>query len=96
MIVTVSVCLFSFALCVEYSSAHISWHELVLAGNQDNHQNLVPFMLTYKFWLIFMGMKQESFFCKKKFKMANSKEFSFSTPPILNIFCENFRDWSLG
>ena len=25
-----------------YSGAHISWHELVLAGNQGNHQNLVP------------------------------------------------------
>jgi hypothetical protein len=23
------------------------------------------------------------------------KKLSFSTPPILNIFCENFRDWSL-
>ena len=32
-----------------YSGAHISWHELVLAGNQGNHQNLVPSILTYKF-----------------------------------------------
>ena len=32
-----------------YSGAHISWHELFLAGNQDNHQNLVPSLLTYKF-----------------------------------------------
>ena len=30
-----------------YSGAHISWHELFLAGNQSNHQNLVPSMLTY-------------------------------------------------
>ena len=35
--------------------------------------------------LIFMGMKQ-----KKKIKMANSKKLSFSTPPILNIFSQNF------
>ena len=27
-----------------YSCAHISWHELVLAGNQGNHQKLVPFI----------------------------------------------------
>ena len=32
-----------------YSGTHISWHKLFLAGNQDNHQNLVPSMLTYKF-----------------------------------------------
>ena len=25
-----------------YSGAHISWHELVLAENQGNYQNLVP------------------------------------------------------
>ena len=32
-----------------YSGAHISWHELILAENQGNHQNLVPSMLTYEF-----------------------------------------------
>ena len=26
---------------------HISWHELFLAGNQGNHQNLVPSMLLH-------------------------------------------------
>ena len=31
-----------------YSGTHISWHKLLLAGNQDNHQSLVPSMLTYK------------------------------------------------
>ena len=35
-----------------YSGAHISWHELFLAGNQSNHQNLVLSMLTYKFWFL--------------------------------------------
>ena len=29
-------------------------------------------------------------------KMADLKKLSFSTPPILNFFRENFRDWSLG
>jgi hypothetical protein len=32
----------------KYSGAHCSWHVLFLAGNQGNHQNLVPCMLTYK------------------------------------------------
>ena len=27
--------------------------------------------------------------------MAGSKKLRFSTPHILNIFCKNFRDWSL-
>ena len=58
----------------------ISWHELFLAGNQGSYQNLVSSMLTYKFWLIFMWMKQ------KKIKLADSKRLSFSTLPILNIF----------
>ena len=75
---------------MKYSGAHISWHEVFLAGNQSNHQNLVPSMLTYKFWLIFMEMKQ------KKIKMVNSKELSFSTPPILNIFAWKFQELVLG
>ena len=41
---------------------------LILVGNQGNHQNWVPSMLTYKFWLIFMGMKQ-----KKKSKWPTQK-----------------------
>ena len=31
-----------------------SWHELFLSGNQSNHHNLVPYMPTYKFWLLFI------------------------------------------
>ena len=34
---------------LQCSGAHISWHELFLSGNQGNHQNLIPSMLTYKF-----------------------------------------------
>ena len=41
--------------------------------------------------LVFIEMKQ-----KKKFKMADSKKPHFPAPPILNIFYENFMDWSLG
>ena len=43
-----------------------------------------------------MRMRQKKIFLwKKKIKMANSKKGHFSKPPILNIFCENFMDWSL-
>ena len=38
------------------------------AGNQGNHQNFDPPLLTNKLCLVFMKMKQ-----KKKFKMADSK-----------------------
>ena len=62
-----------------------------LAGNQGNHQNFDPSLLTNKLWHVFMGMKQ-----KKIFKMADSKKQCFSKLPTLNIFCENFMDWSLG
>ena len=61
-----------------YSDDHIIWHELFWAWNQSIHQNLVRFMLTYKFWLIFMEIKQKIFFEKKlKFKMADSKNWEF-------------------
>ena len=45
-----------------------------------NHQNFDPFILSYKFWLIFMGMKQN------KFRWPTQKRLSFSIPPILNTF----------
>ena len=40
-----------FTICFEklpYSGGHISWHELFLAGNQDNHQNIVPSLVSNK------------------------------------------------
>ena len=37
-----------------------------------------------------------SFREKKKFKMADSKKLSFSTPPILNIFFQKFHRLVLG
>ena len=33
---------------------------------------------------------------KKKFKMADSKKLSFSTPPILNVFFQKFHRLVLG
>ena len=43
-------------------------------------------------------MKQKNFFFfeKKKFKMADSKKGHFPSPPILNIFFQNFHGLVLG
>ena len=63
--------------------------ELFLAGNQSNHQNLVPSMQTYIFWLIFMGMKQrkknQNGRLKKTefFNSANSQYFSLVYSRVL-------------
>ena len=48
-------------------------HNKKFAGNKGNHQNWVPFISFYKFWLIIMGMKQ-----KKKSKMTDPKSRQFS------------------
>ena len=53
-------------------------------------QNFDPSLRTNKLWHVFMGMMQ------KRIKMADSKKPNFPVRPILNIFCENFMDWSLG
>ena len=55
-----------------------------------NRQSFDPSLLSYKCWLIFIGMKKFFFFWKNKFKKANSKKtkLRFSTIPILNIFCD--------
>ena len=80
-----------------YTNGWNVWGERFLAVNHHNHKNLVPSILTHNLWLIFMGMKQNGFFCwKTKFKMADSKKLSFSKQPILNIFLKKFLDWSLG
>ena len=41
--------------------------------------------------LIFMGMKET-----KKSIMTDLKKLRFVKPQILNIFCQNFRDFILG
>ena len=45
-------------------------HSKEFARNQGKRQNFDPFILPYKFGLIFMRMKQKNFFLKKKIKMA--------------------------
>jgi hypothetical protein len=47
--------------------------------------------------LFFIEMKQKKKIkIKIKIKMADSKKPHFPAPPNLNIFYENFIDWSLG
>ena len=65
-----------------YSGAHISWHELVLAGNQE--------YISSK-W----GWSKKNFW-KEKFKMANSKNWVFQLRQFSIFFLETFRDWFLG
>ena len=40
--------------------------------------------------------KKNLFFEKIKNKMADSKKGHFPSPPILNIFFQNFHGWVLG
>ena len=56
------------------------------AERQSNHQNFKKSLLSYKCWLISIGMKQ-----KNKFK-----KLRFSTPQILNIFQWKFYGLVLG
>ena len=75
--------------CFHGQKINLIFFELFLAGNQSNHQNLVPSMQTYIFWLIFMGMKQrkknQNGRLKKTefFNSANSQYFSLVYSRVL-------------
>ena len=72
---------------------------LILVGMSYSYlETRVIIKIYANFWQIFMGMKQNNFFFEKEIKMADSQKLSFQLRqfPILNIFHENFRDWSLG
>ena len=43
-----------------YTVLHIFTQVLFCAGNQSNHQNFDPSLVSYKCWLIFIGMKQKN------------------------------------
>ena len=80
-----------------YTVLHMFRQVLFGAGNQSNHQNFKKSLLSCKCGLIFIGMKQKKiFFWKIKFKIADSKKLSFSTPPIFNIFLQKFQGLVLG
>ena len=65
----------------------MSTQVLFWAGNQGNHQNFDPSLLTNKLLHVFRRIKQKKnfFFLEKKFKMADLKRALFPTPPILKI-----------
>jgi hypothetical protein len=72
---------------VIYTVLHINKQVLFGAENQGNHQIFEKSLLSYKFGLIFIEMKQKKkILKKKKIKMADSKKPHFPAPPILNIF----------
>jgi hypothetical protein len=37
-----------FLTVIPYSGGHISWRDLFLAGNQINHHNFVPALVSHK------------------------------------------------
>ena len=72
-----------------------------MAGDQGNHKNFDPSLLTNKFWLVFMGIKQKNFFFEKKnqngwlkktefFKIANSETQTFVGKKSLKICLKIF------
>ena len=80
---------------IMYTVLHIFRQVLFGPGNQGNHQNFNLSLLSYKCWLIFIGMKQK----KGKFKIQNGrlkKKWEFQLPQFSIFFRQNFRDWSLG
>ena len=63
-----------------YTVLHMFRQLLFLAGNQGNHQNFNPSLLSKKLWLILMGMKQFFFFFEKKYsKWPTQKNLDFQT-----------------
>ena len=64
---------------ITYTFLHIFTQVLFWAGSHGNHHNWVPSVLSNRFWLIFMGMKQ------RNWELVDSKKMSFSNPPIFNF-----------
>ena len=64
---------------VRNKHAHLWFPPLFLAVNHHNIENWVPSILTHNLWLIFMGMKQKSFFFlrKKNLKWPTQKKVIF-------------------
>ena len=73
----------------KYTVLHIFAQVLFCAGDQSNHQ-----ILPYKFWLIFMGMKQKKL--EKNPEWLTQKNWVFQNLQFSIFFRQNFRDWSLG
>ena len=83
---------------ITYTVLHIFRQVLFGVGNQGNHKYFENSLLSYKCWLIFIGMKQKEilFFEKKISKWPTEKNWDFQLPPILNIFSWKFHGLFLG
>ena len=70
----------------------------LFAGNQSNHQNFEKSLLSYKCWLIFIGMKEKKKKIEKKKNLNGrlKRKSHFPAPPILNIFSWKFHGLVLG
>ena len=71
------------------------WGWWILTGNQGNHQNFVPSLISKNLWLISMGMKQFffSFFFEKKVQNGwLQKNWDFQNRQFSRNFWQNFRD----
>ena len=80
-----------------YSVSHISIHPPDFSRNQGNHQNFEKSLLSYKCWLIFIGMKQKKIFFEKKIQNGRLKKTEFfNYHQKLSNCRQNFMDWSLG
>ena len=79
-----------------YIVLHIFTQVLFWAGNQGNHQNVDPSLLSNKLWLFFMKMKQKKIFFWKNSKWPTQKKVIFQNRQFLIFFCENSMNWSLG
>ena len=77
-----------------YTRVQNVWPGCLFAGNQSNHQNFHPSLLTNKVWHVFIGIKQKKTLNKKKSKWQTHKKCIFQNSQ--NFSCENFMGCSLG
>ena len=57
---------------------HKSWPKTLWAGNQGNHQNFDPSLLTKNLWLLFMGLRKNilKWSAQKKTYVFQNRQFS--------------------
>ena len=62
------------------------WGGWNLTGNQDNHQNFVPSLISKNLWLIFLGMKDFFSFERNIPKLPTPKNWGFQNRQFSIIF----------
>ena len=76
---------FNIQLGGTYTVLHIFRQVLFWAGNQGNHQNFEKSLLSYKCWLIFVGMKTKKN-SKKKIQNGRLKKTEVFNSPNSQYF----------